>query len=128
MDSWKFSSSIWVEKLSKYNRSFVILYILTTSTTTESSEECSGVIIWINDGFCDDQNNNESCDFDGGDCCLPRRRTRWNRFCDVSKLCSVALVDQLYFAIFLDDKSSSLVPLFVVLPEFQLFYYSKSLK
>ena len=24
---------------------------------------------WIGDGFCDDPNNNENCDYDGGDCC-----------------------------------------------------------
>ena len=24
---------------------------------------------WIGDSFCDDINNNELCDFDGGDCC-----------------------------------------------------------
>ena len=24
---------------------------------------------WVNDGFCDDMNNNEKCEFDGGDCC-----------------------------------------------------------
>ena len=24
---------------------------------------------WIGDGFCDDLNNNEGCEFDGGDCC-----------------------------------------------------------
>ena len=25
---------------------------------------------WIGDGWCDDETNNEDCDFDGGDCCL----------------------------------------------------------
>ena len=24
---------------------------------------------WINDGLCDDVNNNEACSYDGGDCC-----------------------------------------------------------
>ena len=24
---------------------------------------------WIGDGWCDDETNNEACDFDGGDCC-----------------------------------------------------------
>ena len=24
---------------------------------------------WINDGFCDDMNNNEACSYDGTDCC-----------------------------------------------------------
>ena len=26
---------------------------------------------FIGDGFCDDENNNEGCQFDGGDCCGP---------------------------------------------------------
>ena len=24
---------------------------------------------WVEDGFCDDMNNNEACQYDGGDCC-----------------------------------------------------------
>ena len=24
---------------------------------------------WVHDGFCDDMNNNEEYDYDGGDCC-----------------------------------------------------------
>ena len=24
---------------------------------------------WVNDGLCDDMNNIEACDYDGGDCC-----------------------------------------------------------
>ena len=33
------------------------------------STGCKGISIWIGDGYCDDTNNNEGCDFDGGDCC-----------------------------------------------------------
>ena len=28
-----------------------------------------GKMIWIGDGFCDDANNIEECNYDGGDCC-----------------------------------------------------------
>ena len=28
-----------------------------------------GISKWIGDGFCDDMNNQELCDFDSGDCC-----------------------------------------------------------
>ncbi len=28
-----------------------------------------GKVDWINDGFCDDMNNNEDCNYDDGDCC-----------------------------------------------------------
>merc|ERR1711997_958434 len=24
---------------------------------------------WKGDGYCDDENNNDGCDYDGGDCC-----------------------------------------------------------
>jgi hypothetical protein len=30
---------------------------------------CLGVTPWINDNICDDANNNEACQWDGGDCC-----------------------------------------------------------
>ena len=29
------------------------------------------MVQYIGDGICDDENNNESCQFDGGDCCGP---------------------------------------------------------
>ena len=28
-----------------------------------------GISYWVGDGFCDDINNNEACDYDDGDCC-----------------------------------------------------------
>ena len=31
---------------------------------------CESPSLWVNDGFCDDETNIESCQFDGGDCCL----------------------------------------------------------
>ena len=31
---------------------------------------CNGLITFIADGFCDDENNNVECYFDGGDCCF----------------------------------------------------------
>ena len=34
-----------------------------------SQLENQGQTEWIGDGFCDDINNNEVCDFDNGDCC-----------------------------------------------------------
>ena len=30
---------------------------------------CEGYYNWIGDGYCDSSNNNEDCDWDGGDCC-----------------------------------------------------------
>ena len=31
--------------------------------------DARGKLEWKNDGLCDDLNNNEACEFDGGDCC-----------------------------------------------------------
>ena len=52
----------------------------------ETFQNDCAVICWKGDGFCDDENNNEGCEYDGGDCCnndatidgLP-----WNTFCSV---------------------------------------------
>ena len=31
--------------------------------------ENGGISYWVGDGFCDDINNNEICNYDNGDCC-----------------------------------------------------------
>ena len=31
--------------------------------------DCLGTVPWVGDTFCDDENNNPECDYDGGDCC-----------------------------------------------------------
>ncbi|CAN0196406.1 unnamed protein product, partial [Hapterophycus canaliculatus] len=41
----------------------------TPSPTPSPYPECSGLISFIGDGYCDFSNNNEECDWDGGDCC-----------------------------------------------------------
>ena len=33
------------------------------------SVEAGGEESWISDGSCDDVNNNQFCNYDGGDCC-----------------------------------------------------------
>ena len=37
-------------------------------TTTISPNGCE-YPDWIDDDYCDDDNNNEECEWDGGDCC-----------------------------------------------------------
>ena len=32
-------------------------------------KDYGGISYWVGDGFCDDINNNEACDYDDGDCC-----------------------------------------------------------
>ena len=41
----------------------------TTDTAPDTCREVGGVTSWAGDGRCDLDNNNEACDFDGGDCC-----------------------------------------------------------
>ena len=36
---------------------------------------------YIGDGYCDDVNNNEMCEFDGGDCCLEEVKTDFCTSC-----------------------------------------------
>ena len=35
----------------------------------QCSKDYGGISYWVGDGFCDDVNNNEACDYDDGDCC-----------------------------------------------------------
>ena len=35
------------------------------------------------DGFCDDDNNNEGCNWDDGDCCPPHKTANWNGYCEI---------------------------------------------
>ena len=36
---------------------------------------------WHADGYCDDENNNEACFFDGGDCCGSNVNTNYCTEC-----------------------------------------------
>ena len=42
---------------------------------------------YIGDNYCDDENNNENCNFDGGDCCLENVNTQYCSECE----CKVAM-------------------------------------
>ena len=44
-------------------------------------EECA-VLEWAGDNFCDDENNNPECGFDGGDCC-DNAGEGWNNYCSL---------------------------------------------
>ena len=36
---------------------------------------------WKGDSYCDDENNNSGCEFDGGDCCGPTVKKNWCKAC-----------------------------------------------
>ena len=54
----------------------------TTKTTTISASSC-GSPQWANDKWCDDENNNAGCNFDGGACCN-NDHIGWNTYCQVT--------------------------------------------
>ena len=63
-NGWHFN---WLNGL----RNPTIRKVLYYSITTIKHEYLGrgGKLEWVNDGFCDDMNNNEACQYDGGDCC-----------------------------------------------------------
>jgi len=54
----------------------------TTAAPTEAPTAAPSNCIthWIGDNYCDDQNNNAACQFDGGDCCN-NSNSGWNNYC-----------------------------------------------
>jgi len=53
----------------------------TPTTTAPNTTAC--IDHWIGDGYCDDENNNEECQLDGGDCCqdINTRPDGWDKYC-----------------------------------------------
>jgi len=49
--------------------------------STTSAPSACGSPQWKGDGFCDDDNNNDACDFDGGDCCGDNVQTTYCSAC-----------------------------------------------
>ena len=47
------------------NHHFGKLYLVSTLGTSN----CNAAAAWSGNGYCDDENNHEICNFDGGDCC-----------------------------------------------------------
>ena len=53
----------------------------TTTTTTTTQPLGCGFPYWKGDNWCDDENNNEGCDWDGGDCCGDQVKTYYCTAC-----------------------------------------------
>ena len=51
----------------------------TNCTQTASPATCSTE--WIGDNYCDDENNNVDCSYDGGDCCGCNVNTQYCQVC-----------------------------------------------
>ena len=47
---------------------------------TRQERSSCGSPQWANDNFCDDENNNPLCNFDGGACC-DNPYSQWDRYC-----------------------------------------------
>jgi len=56
----------------------------TTIPTTSSTTTVAGCAKpnWKGDNWCDDENNNEGCEWDGGDCCGANVRTKYCKKCE----------------------------------------------
>ena len=52
----------------KLTENKIIQTSLIYNTTSKSPNHCK-MFEFVGDGFCDDETNDELCDFDGGDCC-----------------------------------------------------------
>merc|ERR1712083_895887 len=52
----------------------------TTVGPTDVPSECADS--WIGDNYCDDENNNAACQFDGGDCCQESPAAGWDNYCN----------------------------------------------
>jgi len=52
----------------------------TTTTTTEPPMTGCGSPNWATDAYCDDENNNADCNYDGGACCF-NDFIHWDHFC-----------------------------------------------
>ena len=52
---------------------------------------------YIGDGYCDDDNNNDACQFDGGDCCN-QSTIQWNMYCYVRGHLQTTLTDFVDFS------------------------------
>merc|ERR1712172_210306 len=50
----------------------------TTAAPTPAPSNC--ITHWIGDNYCDDENNNAACQFDGGDCC-DNSTPNWDYYC-----------------------------------------------
>merc|ERR1712127_382173 len=50
----------------------------TTAAPTPAPSNC--ITHWIGDNYCDDENNNAACQFDGGDCCN-NSMSNWDWYC-----------------------------------------------
>ena len=62
---------------------------------------------WIGDWFCDDENNNIECDFDGGDCCGPYVDTTYCEQCVCLNATKYATISMFFhFLNFLADMYS----------------------
>jgi trypsin len=52
-----------------------------TPTTAPPPASGCGSPEWVGDNYCDDENNNEECEYDGGDCCN-NTMDGWDDFCE----------------------------------------------
>jgi len=59
---------------------WVAIFCLGVTLAAVTGKDAPCVTSYIGDGYCDDDNNNDACQFDGGDCC-DQTTIMWNSYC-----------------------------------------------
>ena len=90
---------------------------------TPAPASCAGVPNWIGDNYCDDNNNNAACQFDGGDCCN-NSKPGWNNYCSVSK--KIVHLKATFFLIYLYQSQWQSVIHRYLMEQFLLVFGQKS--
>ena len=49
------------------------------------------------DKYCDDENNNAGCEWDGGDCCQANPSSGWDNYCEVCNANRLKKVQFIHF-------------------------------
>ena len=87
MYSWVQSVESVLEEEYLYQKKFLFYlwqFLKTIFCISVTAKDAPCVTSYIGDGYCDDDNNNDACQFDGGDCC-DQTTIMWNSYCYVSK-------------------------------------------
>merc|ERR1719273_2356520 len=59
---------------------WLLTFVFLGVTLMVRAKEPHCIESYIGDGYCDDDNNNDACQFDGGDCCN-QSSIKWNMYC-----------------------------------------------
>ena len=70
-----------MKSFEKFHYLKLILLFILSATPAPCTGSC-GTPSWKGDDYCDDENNNCGCDWDGGDCCGSNVDTEYCSACE----------------------------------------------